>query len=132
LLSTPRKQKRTGESGHRPTGGELNKWLYGLACLAILAIDVAAWYAIWAGHLPPHGPAGRWVAIGLTALFVAQNIIPAYVLPLGFAMDGSNEARQPVAHPIRYLAPRALPVLMGVLMFNAPLALILAVVGLVT
>jgi len=64
-------------------------------------------------------------------MFGGQNMIVLYLFTLSFAMDGSNEARNPVAHPIRYLLPRAVPVLLMMLIGNAPLALILLVIGLV-
>jgi hypothetical protein len=128
-----RERARTGARGRsRRTGGDLNQRLIYAVGLAIPAIAVAAWYAIWASDLPPHGPAGRWIALGLAALFGAQNMIVLFLFTLGFAMDGSNEARNPVAHPIRYLIPRAAPVLLVMLVVNAPLALILLVVGLLT
>jgi len=65
---------------------------------------VAAWYVIWAIHLPPHGSAGRWIALLLAGVFGIQNLITLYFVILSFAMDGSNQAREPVARPIRYLA----------------------------
>ena len=118
-----------GLARRQRTGGDLNQLLIYALCLAMPAVAVAAWYIIWAVHLPPHGPAGRWVALAVAGAFGAQNMITLYLLTISFAMDGSGQASQPVARPIRYLLRNGVAVLTVFCVVNAPLTLCVAVAG---
>ena len=116
-------------SRRRSTGGDLNQWVLFTAWLAIPAITIAAWLIIWATHVPPHGPAGRWVALALAAAFGAENAVVLFFLSLGFAMDGSNEARLPVARPLRYVLRTGTTVIVILGLANACFTLFVAMVG---
>jgi hypothetical protein len=118
------------DAGRRhPTGGQLNQRVINTAWLAIPAITIAAWLIIWATHVPPHGSAGRWVALALAAAFGAENVVVLFFLSLSFAMDGSNEARLPVARPLRYVFRTGTKVIVILGVANAVFTLCVAMVG---
>ena len=116
----------------RATGGELNQLLFNMFMLATPGIVVLAWYTIWAFHLPPHGPAGRWVAFALAYLFGVQQSFTTYFVALSFAMDGSDEVREPVTRPVRFLLLNAIGVASMTVFVSAPLIVGLVIAGLLT
>jgi fibronectin type 3 domain-containing protein len=77
-----------------PAGKDVGQWLYLAACGIIPGIAVAAWYVIRAVRLPPHGTAGLWVALLLSAAFGIQNIVTLYMLAFRFSRNSGHTTRQ--------------------------------------
>jgi hypothetical protein len=123
------KQRHRAGPGRRQTGSDLNVWIAYAVGLAIPGTAVAAWYILWAFEVPPQGPSGRWIALLLAGLFGIQNLFTFWLVSLSIAMDGSNEAREPVAQPMRYLFRNGTAFFALYCVVNAPLTVFVAVVG---
>jgi hypothetical protein len=127
---------RTGRKRARPAaqvgrrGADYQQWVLNGVIAATPVIVVAAWFALRALHVPPHGPDGTVVGIVLAGLFGVLNLVLVYFLVLGFAMDGSPAARSQVRQPAAYLGKTIAGVLTAMFWVNLPLVILIAAVRL--
>jgi hypothetical protein len=120
------KPARPAGRGQR-RGTDYQQWVLNGVIAATPAIAVAAWFALRALHVPPHGTAGTVLAFVLAGLFGVLNLVTAYFLVLGFAMDGSPAARSPVRQPVAYLGRTIAGVLTAMFWVNLPLVVVIAI-----
>jgi hypothetical protein len=94
--------------------------------VATPGIAFLAWLAIWAVDLPPHGPAGRWVALLLAAVFFGASACGLYLIGMSLAMSGVEGAEAP-AHPILYICKTIYGVAAIFTVVNLPFTLCLLI-----
>jgi len=94
--------------------------------VATPGITFLAWLAIWAVHLPPHGAAGRWVALLLAAVFFGASACGLVLISMSMAMSGVQSAEAP-AHPIRYICKTIYGVAAIFTVVNLPFTLCLLI-----
>jgi hypothetical protein len=123
---TGRKRARQAGQAGRP-GADYQQWVLNGVIAATPAIAVAAWFALRALHVPPHGTAGTVLAIALAGLFGVLNLVVAYFLVLSFAMDGSPAVQSPVRQPVAYLRKTIAGVLTVMFWVNLPLVILIAI-----
>ena len=87
---------------------------------------ILAWLAIWAVDLPPHGPAGRWAALLLAAVFFGASACGLYLIGMSLAMSGVEGAEAP-AHPILYICKTIYGVAAIFTVVNLPFTLCLLI-----
>jgi hypothetical protein len=101
------------------------RWVLWGVVAATPGVAMAAWFTLWALHVPPRGGAGPVLAFVLSAIFGILNLFLAFLTAVG-----SRPNYKPVRHPVAYLTRTIFAMLLGMFWLYLPLAICIGVVKL--
>jgi hypothetical protein len=95
-------------------------------------IGLWAWLLAWLLHMPPPGPLGQVSAIVIGIAFLAQSLLLLYPVVLAGAFGGAAVDASPAARPLVFFLSEFTVNAMAFIFYSLPLAVIVAVIGLLT